>query len=362
MSSADTFTSKEIRQLLKAWDTTAMLGKHQLAQMTCVNQKMGDKGAEDTEIGRGMALKDILHEGIQSLRPSNGEADLKDKAWYSYIIIRERYCFGRLPEWIMVHLNISKRSFYRELRVGTDRIGAYLRHAESEARLARNQSQDAVRQEAEYRSFLPPSLPKHPLVARDQLAQSITNSLVSDPQLPLALIGLPGVGKTTFVSMLLEQTELVEHFPDGFVWISLGQDFDLTAAIGHLAAYVGVPETQIRSLGHDDLKQRVREQLTTEKRLFILDDVWSAEDVTSLQLGGRGCATIVTTRSPAVGFDVAGRNAFTLPELTADQSKTFLVKFAPDLFSIHSAALETVVEVASGLPLALTIFGRYLLS
>ncbi|MEZ4593823.1 MAG: tetratricopeptide repeat protein [Chloroflexota bacterium] len=114
-----------VRQLLKLWDAPHQLGQHPLAErLTAV----ATLTAPLTDIGRGLALKTILNDAIQTLRPNDDEPQPHDRAWRPYLIINRRYCLGRLPDWIMVELSISSRTFYRELNQGFQQIGAYLQH------------------------------------------------------------------------------------------------------------------------------------------------------------------------------------------------------------------------------------------
>ena len=68
-----------ISQLLKRWDSPASLGQHQLAQLDCVDEKLTQLGHAETEVGRGMALKELLHGAIQTLRPNDGVPQMQDK-------------------------------------------------------------------------------------------------------------------------------------------------------------------------------------------------------------------------------------------------------------------------------------------
>ena len=360
MSEKDPIDPTAIRQLLKRWDSTAGLGQHRLAQLDCVDEKLAQLGHAETEVGRGMALKELLHEAIQTLRPNDGVPEMQDKAWYAFIIITERYCFGRLPEWIMVHLSISSRSFYRELRRGTDEIVLFLKHAESEAR--RQPIQTKVGPAYSAQSCLPPNLPAHPIVGRELFIDSIVETLIGSHSRFIALHGLPGVGKTTVASALIDRKEIADHFPDGVCWLNIGPEADLTAILANLAAFLGVEASQIRKSSSIDLHELIRSELAEAKRLFIFDDVWQAEDVQKLCLGGRHVAYLITTRQPAAGVAFAGPNVFTVPELESAQAEMLLTNLAPNIFDDEPAAVEMLQKTTGGLPLALIVFARYLQS
>ncbi|MCB8927890.1 MAG: tetratricopeptide repeat protein [Ardenticatenaceae bacterium] len=116
-----------VRQLLKLWDAPHQLGQHPLAERLTASHS-----TSPTDIGRGLALKTRLNDAIQTLRPDDGEPQPHNRAWRPFLIITRRYCLGRLPDWIMVELSVSSRTFYRELNQGIRQIGAHLQHVLAE--------------------------------------------------------------------------------------------------------------------------------------------------------------------------------------------------------------------------------------
>lgn len=120
----------------------------------------------------------------------------------------------------MVYLSISSRSFYRELHKGTDEIALYLRHAEHEA-----QSHPAATETksiAQQGTCLPPSPPPYSIVGRQGLFDVLLAKLAEPNAQRVALHGLPGVGKTTAVSALIDQPKLASLFPDRVIWLNVG--------------------------------------------------------------------------------------------------------------------------------------------
>lgn len=365
MASKISIDSTQIRQVLKLWDSAAQLGQHPLAQLDCVAHKLAKQTQGITEIGRGMALKEVLHAAIQTLRPNDGSPQTQQKAWYAYLIITERYYFGRLPEWIMVHLSISSRSFYREMKTGTEAIASFLRHAEHQAEMQATHLPSPLTnlsQPAQPAIFLPPDLPSHSIVGREQLLVQVAAQLIEPQGQRVALHGLPGVGKTTAASTLIDNERLNANFSDGIIWINIGPEPDAGALLGLLATQVGLTDIQIRKSTPQSLADLVRAQLANKKQLFILDDVWQLADAEPLCLGGRQTAYLITTRLPAVGVQFAGKNLFTVPELDQTQSETLLNDLAPNIIENEFGILLTLQRITGGLPLALVIFGRYLQS
>ena len=68
-----------------------------------------------------------------------------------------------------------------------------------------------------------PTLPPH-LVGRAELLNALTERLAEGED--LALVGLPGVGKTALAVALAHHPGVLARFPDGVLWASLGPQGD----------------------------------------------------------------------------------------------------------------------------------------
>ncbi|MEM7799583.1 MAG: hypothetical protein AAF633_10365, partial [Chloroflexota bacterium] len=119
-------TPTHIRKMLQNWDSIFELGKTREAELEIVCRQLEQLGLADSLSGRGMALKMLLKDGIERLKPNDGLPDVEDRRWRPYLIISARYCQGRHPDWIMIDLYISQRTFYRELQSGLAKIASYL--------------------------------------------------------------------------------------------------------------------------------------------------------------------------------------------------------------------------------------------
>ena len=351
--------STQVRQLLKSWEYPAKLGSHPLAQLICVKRKFAESGQSETVIRRGQVVKEILNQCIQTLRPAEGEPEPLEKEWRTYLIITERYCFGRLPEWIMVNLSISSRSFYRELKDGVDQIAVYLSHLEDEAKRSPKKSKERSTNTQVVKLF-PPALPDQPVIGRSPLVTKVSDLFTKQKINKIALFGLPGVGKTTATLEILSNKIINDHFSDGVVWFGLGPKVDIEQQLFRLALLAEINDSQIINLEKHELRLRIRENLSDKKMLFVFDDVWQMADVQYLCLQSNGSAVLCTTRQPSLAIDFAQPvGAISVSELDLHQSKLLLNEIAPNLFE-EEEKFETLHQLAGGLPLALTIFGRYL--
>ncbi len=361
MISQPKINSTSVRQLLKAWEYPAKLGKHPLAQLACVEHYLNKLGRSESDIKRGLAVKEILNDGIQTLRPPSGDPDPYAKEWRTYLILTERYCFGRLPEWIIVNLSISSRSFYRELKDGVDQLVIFLNHLEEESQ---NNLEEIILEDSTklpVGKLQPPALPDQAIIGRSSLTKTISELVIKQKIKKIALFGLPGVGKTTATLEILEDQEIIDYFVDGFVWIGLGPNVSLEQELYRLASFAGINDSQIGQLSTDELRVQIRHSLSSKKILFVFDDAWDAGDLHYLCLQSKDSAVLCTTRQPSLAIDFAQPvGALSVSELDLNQSKHLLNEIAADLFDGQDEKIETLYQLAGGLPLALTIFGRYL--
>lgn len=215
-------------------------------------------------------------------------------------------------------------------------------------------------------SLLPP-LPSL-VVGREQALAELKSRLSSAPQggasvqVITAMRGWPGVGKTTLAAWLAHDPQLSQTFPDGVLWASLGTTPNL---LSELAAWG-------RALGSDALQnardlQQARDLLAgllRERRmLLILDDVWEVGHAAPFLVGGRNCATLVTTRLNELSRElVPPDQVYILPVLTVDSALELLGKLAPHVLEEHPSEARGLVEALEGLPLALQVAGRLLQS
>ena len=130
----------------------------------------------------------------------------------------------------------------------------------------------------------------------------ITNAASpSSPVRPLTVLwGWPGVGKTTLAAVLAHDPDIRRVFPDGVLWVSVGQSPNVFAKLSIWAHPLGIEATKAQTV--DELKGLLRARLRGRRMLLVLDDIWEARDVFNFRLGEAGCAILVTTRVQDVVF------------------------------------------------------------
>lgn len=180
-------------------------------------------------------------------------------------------------------------------------------------------------------------------------------------QVLTAVHGWPGVGKSTLAAALAHDPEIMADFPDGVLWTSLGPTPDLLGELGIWDRLLGgrdaftakSPAEAARSLA----------SILRERRFFIvIDDVWQAEHGQLFRVGGRHCATLLTTRSTEVAESSAPTpgDIYKLDVLSSASSLDLLRELAPEVVAANPKAARQLVEALEGLPLAIQVAGRLL--
>ncbi|MGZ5442074.1 MAG: NB-ARC domain-containing protein [Thermoanaerobaculia bacterium] len=114
-------------------------------------------------------------------------------------------------------------------------------------------------------------------------------------------------------------------------------------------------------LNPETIRARLAAHFAGRRCLFIIDDVWKAEQVELLRVGGSRSALLVTTRLPAIAAAVApASDIVTLPGLSVDDGLQLLREFAPSVVDAHHTTCRALIQTLEGLPLAIQVAGRML--
>ena len=208
-----------------------------------------------------------------------------------------------------------------------------------------------------------PAIPHvlHTLVGRENVLASLKQVLIQQKSTTtFALQGLPGVGKTAVASALSFDKEILTHFSGGILWARVGPQPNIFSILSRWAKLLGLSSTQRKKLTSvESLTQALRTTIGTRSLLIIIDDVWDSDSVFALQVGGPHCTYLITTRQVPVALQYMGQATTTIHELSTDEGVTLLTHIAP---ACKRAAhdVHVLVQSVGGLPLALTLMGRYI--
>jgi hypothetical protein len=196
---------------------------------------------------------------------------------------------------------------------------------------------------------------------KTRLGIAAAGQVTSPVQVLTAIRGWPGVGKTTIAAALAHEPDIAAAFPDGVLWISLGPTPNLLSDLATWGRALGSEEL-LRARTLEEASAQLAALLRNKRMLLIVDDVWETEHAMPFKVGGRGCATLITTRLSSVAQALAptANDIYSLPVLTDDKALALLQALAPTVVAQYPDPCLELVRDLEGLPLALQVAGHLL--
>jgi hypothetical protein len=114
-----------------------------------------------------------------------------------------------------------------------------------------------------------------------------------------ALRGAGGFGKTTLALALCHDPAVQRAFPDGILWIELGEQPPRTLDLLN-SLLVRLGTSGPTALTEKEAQERWERALADRTCLLVIDDVWQIADLKPLLSGGPRCRRLVTTRNDQV--------------------------------------------------------------
>ena len=198
-------------------------------------------------------------------------------------------------------------------------------------------------------------------ILKERLIPSENEWDASKLQVLTAIRGWPGVGKTTLATVLAHDQDIMNRYPDGILWTSLGPEPSILSSLVTWGRALGVDDL-IKEKTVEDASTRLSAILRNKRMLLIIDDVWAETHAVPFKVGGAGCATLITTRAYDVAETLAGTpdNIYRLNVLTEEKSLELLSDIAPAIVKEYFEACHELVQELEGLPLALQVAGHLL--
>jgi hypothetical protein len=192
-------------------------------------------------------------------------------------------------------------------------------------------------------------------VARPILLAKAKAHLLRAPEDRLRIVGLSGMGgtgKTTLARALASDQDVLDRYPDGVVWVELGQHADLescqslvTEAYGDRRPVVDV------AVGRDRLNQL----LPGARALIVLDNVCSTDQIHAFNINVPESTLLVTTRTPEILFHDA--LVCEVGAVEDGEARRILANYSGYVEDELPAEALSVMSRCRGLALALSIAG-----
>ncbi|XP_061994854.1 putative disease resistance protein RGA3 isoform X1 [Rosa rugosa] len=149
------------------------------------------------------------------------------------------------------------------------------------------------------------------IIGREEVVSDIVKTLIKshyneENYLPvLAIVGMPGLGKTTLAKSIYHESKIDSHFHEK-IWVCVSTPFKVKTILRGILESLKPEKAAIQS--KDAICKFIREELKEKRYLLILDDVWSEDPEKWKELKSclltvndtQGSSIIVTTRSDEV--------------------------------------------------------------
>jgi tetratricopeptide (TPR) repeat protein len=207
-----------------------------------------------------------------------------------------------------------------------------------------------------------PNLPPNFLPRPDEFKAIKTAVLVSTNQSiavtgtahRVGVQGMGGIGKSVLTAAIARDEEVRRAFPDGVLWVTLGQTPILTSWQSHLAEVLGAGH---RTFTDVQLGKAFLGELLADKAcLLILDDVWQTKHAAAFDTLGQRCKMLLTTRDRGL---ITGLGAVEcqLGVLSDKQALALLALWAGQHEETLPTEAHEVIRECGNLPLALAMIG-----
>jgi len=172
------------------------------------------------------------------------------------------------------------------------------------------------------------------------------------------LHGPPGVGKTIMASAFANDEDVGAVFPDGVLWVSLGEIPDLLLRLTEWGRAISDP--QVPPQGYPDIETaigRLRSLMHDRAYLLVVDDVWNPEHVEQgFLIGGPRCLLLVTSRNGRIASKIRAERVELTP-MTEREAVELMSRWAGPISQEDEPIARTLAREVGYLPLALELIG-----
>ncbi|XP_061989072.1 putative disease resistance protein RGA3 [Rosa rugosa] len=216
-------------------------------------------------------------------------------------------------------------------------------------------------------------------VQKDRLVTELLRPREGRPGLVIPIVGMGGLGKTTFAQLVFNDAQVQAHF-DLKAWVCVSDPFDVIKIAKAIFRQLGgtrVTSDELQTI-LDDIQNLVKkkEDEKEKKILLVLDDVWTEDDrewdslklQVLMQSCAKGSRVLVTTRKQEVARIMkATSDMIILEKLSPEDSLklfynvAFLDREQDKSNEGFGNIAEKIVRKCDGLPLVLKTLGCLLL-
>ncbi len=328
-------------RVLRSRKNIEQLATNPLSKLAIVDARRRAQAFPADAAGYGKALRDVLHEAIQSLQPDEGPNDPKALSWRPYQLLYGYYLQAKEKHVLCDECAIEEVTLNHGLTEARELLAVKLggmeqRHSSTDRAGALHQlrapATDFVGRRAEVELLV------------NTLRQAATGDAIGAVA---GIRGLGGTGKSELAYVVSQR--LVDDFPDAQIVVELHGAG--TAPLSPQRALATVIRAFDRETPLSDEVQELqalyRSQLSGKHVLILADDARDARQVRSL-LPPAGCAVLITSREH---FSLPGMTSINLGALPEPEAETLLLGICDHI----AAAAPRLAQLCGRLPLALRV-------
>ncbi|XP_060169868.1 putative late blight resistance protein homolog R1B-17 isoform X2 [Lycium barbarum] len=174
----------------------------------------------------------------------------------------------------------------------------------------------------------------------------------------VAIVGMGGIGKTTFARRVYDDPTIKSHF-DILAWATMSKQYCVRRMLLQLLHCIPSTKDVIREEMDDgDLAGKLKQRLSKRRYLIVIDDIWSTDawdDISQWFPDCRGSHILLTTRCGNVAsYAAPGKPPRHMSFLCAKESWELLqskVQLSPELLEVGMK----IADYCHGVPLTITI-------
>ena len=199
----------------------------------------------------------------------------------------------------------------------------------------------------------PPSCPTK-YIPRVEILQKISSAVLNSEITPtigttVTIRGIGGIGKSSIAKALCHEPLIIEHFTDGFLWISLTPPLPgLTTVLSEVYQRLTDKSAQMNT---SILKNKLKSLVSTRpcKLLVILDDVWDTEDAMVFVDVFSSCKIVMTTRKMNLNSTICPKKCFDITSMSIDEALKLLTFQIVEVETLHSTDVDKIKDLAKDL-------------
>mgnify|MGYP002712995940 CR=1 FL=1 len=129
----------------------------------------------------------------------------------------------------------------------------------------------------------------------DQLIEYLLTKDKQTVAITATLQGAGGFGKTTLAQAICHDERILDAFPDGILWATIGDD-RTKVILGLQKLYQALTGEEAQFVDEHDATVQLSAELDERCCLLVIDDVWNGAHLRPFLQGGAQCARLITTR------------------------------------------------------------------